>query len=176
MLRAHKVFLATGYPQSELVGTMKRFLACLALCASLSASAQDDNCTVLGVQELSSLYSELSQSIDTIVTALQGLIEDEVYTNTATFAQPPNAFGYFQCSAACHQLGAGWSMLDLDAAGHHLEAIQGLQIPEYAWLKMGSVISNNTNYAPVIYLGAPIPSTGMWPQTSGEPFCLCYKE
>jgi hypothetical protein len=49
---------------------MKRFLACLALCASLSASAQDDNCTVLGVQDLSSLYSELSASIDTIVAAL----------------------------------------------------------------------------------------------------------
>lgn len=30
----------TAYPQSELVGTMKRFLACLVLCASLSASAQ----------------------------------------------------------------------------------------------------------------------------------------
>ena len=71
MFHADKVFLATAYPQSELVGTMKRLLACLALCASLSASAQDDNCTVLGVQELSSLYSELSASIDTIVAALQ---------------------------------------------------------------------------------------------------------
>ena len=40
MFRAYKVFLATAYPQSDLTGTMKRFLACLALCASLSASAQ----------------------------------------------------------------------------------------------------------------------------------------
>ena len=40
MFHADKVFLATAYPQSELVGTMKRLLACLALCASLSASAQ----------------------------------------------------------------------------------------------------------------------------------------
>ena len=70
---ANKVFLVTAYPQSEIVGTMKRLLACLALCASISASAQDDNCTVLGVQELSSLYSELSTSIDTIVTALSEL-------------------------------------------------------------------------------------------------------
>jgi len=54
---------------------MKRLLACLVLCASLSASAQDDNCTVLGVQELSSLYSELSQSIDTITSALQGIVD-----------------------------------------------------------------------------------------------------
>ena len=75
MLCAYKVSLATAYPLIELTGTMKRFLTCLALFASLSASAQDDNCTVLGVQELSSLYSELSQSIDTIVTALQGLID-----------------------------------------------------------------------------------------------------
>lgn len=54
---------------------MKRLLACLALCASLSASAQDDNCTVLGVQELSSLYSELSGSIDTIVHSLGSLAQ-----------------------------------------------------------------------------------------------------
>ena len=40
MLRAYKVFLATAYPQREIVGTMKRLLACLVLCASLSASAQ----------------------------------------------------------------------------------------------------------------------------------------
>lgn len=52
---------------------MKRLLACLALCASLSVSAQDDNCTVLGVQELSSLYGELSMSIDTIVSALSAI-------------------------------------------------------------------------------------------------------
>jgi len=71
MLRAYKVFLATAYPPPDLVKTMKRLLACLALCASLSASAQDDNCTILGVQDLSSLYSELSASIDTIVAALQ---------------------------------------------------------------------------------------------------------
>ena len=40
MLRAYKVFLATAYPQRELVETMKRLLACLVLCASLTASAQ----------------------------------------------------------------------------------------------------------------------------------------
>ena len=45
---------------------MKRLLACLAICTSLSASAQDDNCTVLGVQELSGLYANLSTSVDTV--------------------------------------------------------------------------------------------------------------
>ena len=63
MFRAHKVFLATGYPQRELVGTMKRLLACLVLCASLSASAQDDNCTVLGIQELTELVISLQSQL-----------------------------------------------------------------------------------------------------------------
>ncbi len=49
---------------------MKRFLACLALCASLSASAQDDNCTVLGVQELSLAYQNINSSIDSVTQAI----------------------------------------------------------------------------------------------------------
>jgi|GEM_PF-1607956 len=40
MSHADKVILATAYPQSEIVSIMKRLLACLALCASLSAYAQ----------------------------------------------------------------------------------------------------------------------------------------
>ena len=54
---------------------MKRFLACLALCASLSASAQDDNCTILGVQELTLAYQELNTSIDSITNALLGVAD-----------------------------------------------------------------------------------------------------
>ena len=54
---------------------MKRFLACLALCASLSASAQGDNCTVLGVQELSSLYSALFTSVDSINQSVLSLVD-----------------------------------------------------------------------------------------------------
>ena len=53
---------------------MKRFLACLALCASLSASAQGDNCTVLGVQDLSSAYLNLSNSLDSVKTALNQIV------------------------------------------------------------------------------------------------------
>ena len=64
MLRAYKVFLATAYPQRELVRTMKRLLACLALCASLSASAQDDNCTVLGIQDLTQMVFELQAQLN----------------------------------------------------------------------------------------------------------------
>jgi hypothetical protein len=83
---------------------MKRFLACLALCASLSASAQDDNCTLLGVQELSALYYDLSQSIDSILLALnsagggQTITDIDVistnggttYNSQATFLQNHN--------------------------------------------------------------------------------------
>ena len=45
---------------------MKRFLACLALCASLSASAQDDNCTVLGIQDLSQMVFDHGAQLDSI--------------------------------------------------------------------------------------------------------------
>ena len=52
---------------------MKRLLACLALCASLSAPAQNDTCTVLGIQELSLAYHELNASIDSITQSLMAL-------------------------------------------------------------------------------------------------------
>ena len=70
MFHAYKVFLATAYPSSELVETMKRLLACLALCASLSSYSQDDNCTVLGVQDLSQLYNGLVLTADSTLNAL----------------------------------------------------------------------------------------------------------
>ena len=59
MLRAYKVFLATAYSQRELVRTMKRFFACLALCASFSASAQD-GCELFNFQELATENQELA--------------------------------------------------------------------------------------------------------------------
>jgi hypothetical protein len=60
-------------PQSQLVGTMKRLLAYVVLCTSLSASAQDDNCTVLGVQELSAAYYDLNASINSITDSIDSL-------------------------------------------------------------------------------------------------------
>ena len=48
---------------------MKRFLACLALCASLTASAQDDNCTVLGIQELTQMVLALQTELDSVKDA-----------------------------------------------------------------------------------------------------------
>ena len=53
---------------------MKRFLACLALCASLSASAQGDNCTVLGIQDLTQMVFELQTQLnaqDATIDSLQ---------------------------------------------------------------------------------------------------------
>ena len=76
MLRAYKVFLATAYPQRELLGTMKRLFACLAICASLSASAQDDTCTVLGIQDLTQMVIELKAEIDSLKGA--GMTRDSV--------------------------------------------------------------------------------------------------
>lgn len=54
MSRAHKVFLATGYPQSELIGTMNRLLACLALGGEVSFLLQplDDFVNGLAVRHL----------------------------------------------------------------------------------------------------------------------------
>ena len=66
MFLVHKVFLASTYPKDELVETMNRFFACLVLCASLSASAQDDNCTVLGIQDLTQMVFELQAEIDSL--------------------------------------------------------------------------------------------------------------
>ena len=65
-----------GLPQSDLVRTMKRLLTCLAFCASLSASAQGDNCTVLGIQDLTQMVFELKAEIDSLKSA--GMTRDSV--------------------------------------------------------------------------------------------------
>ena len=55
---------------------MKHLFACLALCASLSASAQGDNCTVLGIQDLTQMVFELQGEIDSLKGA--GMTRDSV--------------------------------------------------------------------------------------------------
>ena len=80
MLRAYKVFLVTAYPQSELVRTMKRLLACLALCASLSASAQDD-CELFNIQEIA---AELQNTtLDTALVQTNGSIQVQLSNGNA---------------------------------------------------------------------------------------------
>ena len=73
MLRAYKVFLATAYTLSELVRTMNRFFAFLALCASLSALAQGDNCTVLGIQDLTMTVLQLQAQVESQEAAISQL-------------------------------------------------------------------------------------------------------
>ena len=58
--------------RAELVGTMKRLLACLALCASLCASAQDDNCALLNIQGLVDSISALNTALDQCGADLSG--------------------------------------------------------------------------------------------------------
>ena len=55
---------------------MKRLLTCLAFCASLSASAQGDNCTVLGIPDLTQMVFELKAEIDSLKSA--GMTRDSV--------------------------------------------------------------------------------------------------
>ena len=105
MLRAYKVFLATAYPQRELVRTMKRFLACLALCASLSASAQDDNCTVLGIQDLTQMVFEFQGQLnaqDATIDSLQNaaMTRDSVRAIARGEAATGGSFGSADLSGA----------------------------------------------------------------------------
>lgn len=136
MLRAYKVFLATACPQRDLVRTMKRLLACLALCASLSASAQDENCTILGVQELSALYSELSQSIDTIIS---GLTAASARTDSLEIIKVGDYSLYYNCLGTCKSfLGVEWSMMDMEGVAMHYDYLKidmydGAEVS--AWVK-----------------------------------------
>ena len=60
-------------PQSDLIRTMKHFLACLTLCASLSASAQGDNCTVLGIQDLTQMVLDFQAANDSLQSQINSL-------------------------------------------------------------------------------------------------------
>jgi hypothetical protein len=81
MFLVHKVFLATAYPQGELVETMNRFFACLALCASLSASAQD-GCELFNFQELATENQELATENQELATENQQLSDSIAALNT----------------------------------------------------------------------------------------------
>ena len=70
-----------GLPQSDLVRTMKQLLLAwpARLCASLSASAQGDNCTVLGIQDLTQMVFELQAQLnaqDATIDSLQNACDD----------------------------------------------------------------------------------------------------
>jgi hypothetical protein len=58
-------------------------LAWAVLSCAFNASAQGDDCTILGVQELTGLYSQLNQSVDSINASLAQLAEVLALTDTA---------------------------------------------------------------------------------------------
>ena len=128
MLCAYKVFLATAYPPPDLVKTMKRFLACLALCASLSASAQGDNCTVLGIQDLTQMVFELQTQLnaqDATIDSLQNaaMTRDSVRAIARGEARVGATLGYEDLSGVT-LTGANLSnayLLDADLSGANLE-------------------------------------------------------
>ena len=86
-------------------------LAWAAFFCAFNASAQENDCTILGVQELTSLYDELSQSIETITESLGLLAEQPV-------AEQPVIFDYHLCQgvpSAVRQcvivrLAQGWNL------------------------------------------------------------------
>ena len=72
LLRLQSLF-GDRLPQGEIEGTMKRLFACLAFCGSLSASAQDDNCTVLGIQDLTMTVLQLQAQVESQEAAISQL-------------------------------------------------------------------------------------------------------
>ncbi len=67
-------------PLERTLSIMKQLIACLALCASLSAPAQGDNCTVLGIQDLTMTVLQLQaqvESQDVAIAQLQTQLENQ---------------------------------------------------------------------------------------------------
>ena len=84
---------------------MKRLIACLALCASLSASAQDDNCTVLGIQDLTQMVFEFQGQLnaqDATIDSLQNaaMTRDSVRAIARGEAATGGSFGSADLSGA----------------------------------------------------------------------------
>jgi len=84
---------------------MKRLIACLALCASLSASAQDDNCTVLGIQDLTQMVFEFQGQLnaqDATIDSLQNaaMTRDSVRAIARGEVATGGSFGHADLSGA----------------------------------------------------------------------------
>ena len=80
MLLACKVFLATAYPQRELVGIMKRLLAYLSIAAALNVSAQEYNPDADGdglvtITDMLSLLTSFGQPVSLDLEVCQYLLE-----------------------------------------------------------------------------------------------------
>lgn len=115
---------------------MKRLLACLTICASLSASAQDESCTVLGVQELSSLYSDLSASIDTIIQAMSAAASEKQVVEIAFLdhhnSQGKQAADNILFSRLLDSIAVGWHPTSFTPLRYSYENASRLVIVKYA--------------------------------------------
>ena len=142
MLRAYKVFLATAYPQRELVGTMKRLIACLALCASLSASAQDvypynpdiEPDGYIGINDLLALLPIFGQEFEVVTV-------DSVTSSALVFT---GSLPYLQCRQSCKSLGPSWNVADEEDVVLHLDSLlddQTFGAWGFMWM-----MSNTTNH------------------------------
>jgi hypothetical protein len=122
MLRAYKVFLATAYPQRELVGTMKRLIACLALCASLSASAQDvypynpdiEPDGYIGINDLLALLPIFGQEFE-VITVDSDTSSAIVLVDEKT--------KWMDCKRQCKALGRSWDIISVDASAVHYDTL-----------------------------------------------------
>ena len=148
MLHAYKVFLATTYPQHDLIGTMNRFLACLALCASLSASAQDDNCTVLGIQDLTQMVLQLQAQHEIQDAAMLELQAD--YDLLQSAAMTRDSVFDIAVGVAWRRLLAG---ADLSDAGLSNVDLLGANLSD---ADLNNAYLNGTNLTGAILAGADL--------------------
>ena len=111
LLRLQSLF-GDRLPQGEIEGTMKRLLACLAFCGSLSASAQDDNCTVLGIQDLTMTVLQLQAQVESQEAAIAQL-QTQLETQNAPMTRD---------SVADIAIGTAWrgELSHADLSGAHL--------------------------------------------------------
>ena len=100
---------------------------------------------MLGVQELSSLYSELSASIDTIIS---GLAAVSGTLDSLEIIKAGDSQLYYECLGSCKRwLGVEWSMMDMEGVEMHydylkLDMFDGAYIS--AWVKQEAI--NGTKY------------------------------
>ena len=121
---------------------MNRFLACLALCASLYASAQDDNCTVLGIQDLTQMVLQLQTQLENqnaVMTELQAQIENQ---NTAMTRDSVIAIAIHKELSIDEVTGGDLSTINLfgsDLSGADLESAN------LSWANLGYVTLNGAD-------------------------------
>ncbi len=125
MLCAYKVFFALVYPQRELAETMKNLLACLALLAAFSTTAQNN-----GFQFPYNPDAEPDGYIgvhDILEVLAWFGAEWEVATldadSTSAIVLVNNQTSWMQCKQQCKTLGKEWDIISVDGSAVHLDTL-----------------------------------------------------